>query len=49
VIEARVENETMAKILPPEYAREYLAITRPDKIRAAVAAAPTASAPSRQG
>ncbi len=28
VIEVWVENETMVEILPPEYAREYLAFTR---------------------
>jgi len=49
VIEVWVENETMVEILPPEYAREYLAFTRPDKIKAAMAAAPAASARLRQG
>jgi hypothetical protein len=49
VIEVWVENETMVEILPPEYAREYLAFTRPDKVGAAMAAAPTASARHRQG
>jgi hypothetical protein len=44
VIEVWVENETMVEILPPEYAREYLAFTRPDKIAAAMTAAPTAAA-----
>jgi hypothetical protein len=44
VIEVWVENETMVEILPPEYAREYLAFTRPDSVKAAMAAAPTASA-----
>src|SRR5471030_1077574 len=39
VIEVWVENETMVEILPPEYAREYLAFTRPDKFEAALAAA----------
>jgi hypothetical protein len=48
VIEVWVENETMVEILPPEYAREYLAFTRPDKVTAAMAAAPTASARQRQ-
>jgi hypothetical protein len=47
VIEVWVENETMVEVLPPGYAKEYLAFTRPDKIEAAMAAAPTASA--RQG
>ena len=49
VIEVWVENETMVEILPPEYAREYLAFTRPDKVKAAMAAAPTASARQHQG
>jgi hypothetical protein len=39
VIEVWVENETMVEILPPEYAAEYLAFTRPDNIAAAMAAA----------
>jgi hypothetical protein len=34
----------MVEILPPEFAAEYLAFTRPDKITAAMAAAaPTTS------
>jgi hypothetical protein len=49
VIEVWVENETMVEILPPEYAREYLAFTRPDKVTAAMAAAPTAAARQHQG
>ena len=49
VIEVWVENETMVEILPPAYAQEYLAFTRPDKVKAAMAAAPTASARQRQG
>jgi hypothetical protein len=44
VIEVWVENETMVEILPPEYAGEYLAFTRPEKVKAAIAAAGTASA-----
>ena len=32
----------MVEILPPEYAAEYLAFTRPDKVLAAMAAAPVA-------
>src|ERR1700710_897086 len=44
VIEVWVENETMVEILPPAYAREYLAFTRPDNVREALAAAQTASA-----
>jgi len=47
VIEVWVENETMVEILPLDYAQEYLAFTRPDHIREAMAAARTASA--RQG
>jgi hypothetical protein len=49
VIEVWVENETMVEILPPEYAQEYLTFTRPEKVRAAMAAAPTASARLRPG
>jgi hypothetical protein len=45
VIEVWVENEAMVEILPPEYAREYLAFTRPEKVAAAMAAA--APSPSR--
>jgi hypothetical protein len=44
VIEVWVENETMVEILPPEYAAEYLAFTRPDKVASAMeAAAPATS------
>ena len=43
VIEVWVENETMVEILPPEFAAEYLAFTRPDKVLAAMQAAPVAS------
>ena len=46
VIEVWLENESMVEILPPEFAAEYLAFTRPDKIEAAMAAAP--ARPSRQ-
>src|SRR5207248_2388077 len=49
VIEVWVENETMVEILPPGYAREYLAFTQPDKVKTAMAAAPTASARQHQG
>ena len=49
VIEVWVENETMVEILPPEYAKEYLAFTRPDKVKAAMSAAATASARHPQG
>lgn len=48
VIEVWVENETMVEILPPEYAREYLAFTRPDTVKAAMAAAATVPARQRQ-
>src|SRR5438874_7233532 len=44
VIEVWVENATMVEVLPPEFAREYLAFTRPDKVMAAMAAAPAAAA-----
>jgi catechol 2,3-dioxygenase-like lactoylglutathione lyase family enzyme len=43
VIEVWVENETMVEILPPDFASEYLAFTRPDKVLAAMAAAPAAA------
>ncbi|MBO0739484.1 MAG: hypothetical protein J2P48_23590 [Alphaproteobacteria bacterium] len=44
VIEVWIENESMVEILPPEFAREYLAFTRPDKVAAAMqAAAPATS------
>jgi len=42
-----VENESMVEILPPEYAAEYLAFTHPDKIAAAMAAAPTPASRQR--
>jgi hypothetical protein len=41
VIEVWVENETMVEILPPEYAREYLDFTRPDRVAASMGRAPT--------
>lgn len=37
VIEVWVENETMIEVLPPAYAQEYLAFTRPDNVTAAMA------------
>ena len=43
VIEVWLENESMVEILPPEYAAEYLAFTRPDKVAAAMAAAAPAT------
>jgi hypothetical protein len=47
VIEVWVENQTMVEILPPEFASEYLAFTRPDKVLAAMANAPAAAARQR--
>jgi catechol 2,3-dioxygenase-like lactoylglutathione lyase family enzyme len=44
VIEVWVENATMVEILPPEFAREYLDFTRPDRVTAAMAAARPAHA-----
>jgi catechol 2,3-dioxygenase-like lactoylglutathione lyase family enzyme len=44
VIEVWVENETMVEILPPEFAREYLAFTRPDRVAEAMVAAATSTA-----
>jgi catechol 2,3-dioxygenase-like lactoylglutathione lyase family enzyme len=41
VIEVWVENETMVEILPPAYAAEYLAFTRPDKVLTAMEGAGT--------
>ena len=41
VIEVWVENETMVEILPPEYAAEYIAFTRPDKVLTAMTNAGT--------
>jgi hypothetical protein len=46
VIEVWIDSATMVEILPPEYAREYLACTPPDNVRAAMAKAP--NAPARQ-
>ena len=46
VVEVWVENETLVEILPPEYAAEYLAFTRPDRVAAAMEAA--APQPARQ-
>ena len=43
VMEVWVENETMVEILPPGFASEYLAFTRPDKVLAAMLAAPVAA------
>jgi hypothetical protein len=48
VIEVWIENETMVEILPPEYAAEYVAFTRPDKVLTAMANAPAQHARQRQ-
>ena len=47
VIEVWVENESMIEVLPPAYAAEYLAFTRPDTVATRMAAAPTAAARHR--
>ena len=47
VVEVWVENDTMVEILPPEYAAEYLAFTRPDQFAAGLAAGRPGTA--RQG
>jgi hypothetical protein len=47
VIEVWVENESMVEILPPEFAAEYLAFTRPENVAAAMAGAPTAASRQR--
>ncbi len=47
VIEVWVENQSMVEILPPEFAAEYLAFTRPEKIAAAMANAPTPASRQR--
>ena len=47
VIEVWVENELMVEILPPEFANEYLAFTRPDKVAAQMAAAAPATSRHR--
>ena len=43
VIEVWVENETMVEILPPDFAAEYLAFTRPDQVLAKMTATQTAA------
>jgi hypothetical protein len=48
VIEVWVENHTMVEILPPAYAAEYLAFTRPENVTAAMAKASGAAARQRQ-
>jgi hypothetical protein len=47
VIEVWLENETMVEVLPPEFAAEYLAFTRPDRVTALMAATPAAAARQR--
>ena len=47
VIEVWVENDTRVEILPPEFAAEYLAFTRKDKVVASMAKAPAAAARQR--
>jgi catechol 2,3-dioxygenase-like lactoylglutathione lyase family enzyme len=44
VIEVWVENDTMVEILPPDYAQEYLAFTRPDRVTEAMKAASASAA-----
>jgi hypothetical protein len=46
VIEVWLENQAMIEVLPPDYAAEYLAFTRADRIEAAMRSAP--ARPSRQ-
>ena len=43
MIEVWVENETMVEILPPDFAAEYLAFTRPDQVLTRMAATQTAA------
>jgi catechol 2,3-dioxygenase-like lactoylglutathione lyase family enzyme len=43
VIEVWVENETMVEILPPDFAAEYLAFTRPDQVLSRMIATQTAA------
>lgn len=47
VIEVWVENDTMVEVLPPEFAAEYLAFTRKDKVLDSMARAPAAAARHR--
>jgi hypothetical protein len=41
VIEVWVENDTMVEVLPPDFAAEYLAWTRPDTVPTRMGSAPT--------
>src|SRR3974377_1595842 len=47
VMEVWIENQSMVEILPPEFAHEYLAFTRPDKVAATIAAAAPATSRHR--
>src|SRR4051794_5681249 len=49
VIEVWVENRIMVEVLPPEFAAEYLAFTRPDKFTAALASTQAAAGRQRAG
>lgn len=44
VMEVWLENETMVEVLPPEFASEYLAFTRSEKVAEAMSNAPVATA-----
>jgi hypothetical protein len=44
VIEVWVENDTMVEVLPPDFAAEYLAWTRPDTVATRMASAPGSGA-----
>jgi len=48
VIEVWVENDTMVEVLPPNFAAEYLAWTRPDTVATRMAGAPGAGARQAQ-
>ena len=44
VIEVWVENDTMVEVLPPDFAAEYLAWTRPDTVATRMTSAPSSGA-----
>jgi hypothetical protein len=44
VIEVWVENDTMVEVLPPDFAAEYLAWTRPDTVATRMASEPSSGA-----
>ena len=44
VIEVWVENDTMVEVLPPDFAAEYLAWTRPDTVATRMTSAPRSGA-----